>query len=393
MFSIDQTRKPILYFILLYALTYMGNAVYNTFIPVYLSQKGFVNSAIGVLLALGPFVSIIAQPVWGAVTDRVKVKNSVLKLLLLGSAVTVMFYTVSDRFLYLFVVIAIFTSFQTPINSLNDAIALEYVDAHGFKFGPIRLAGAIGFGVMSVIAGVVANRYINNIFLLYFVLYMFALLSAFRLPKVAGHQAGRKKVSPLALLKNRKIVLLMVLSLIVQTTLGYYYSFFPIYYRQLGASSTLLGLATFIASASEIPFLVFADRILKKIRVEYILVASSLLMALRWLLVFLAPNKDVILLVQLLHGCNFIVFNFSLAIYINQHVPMELKASGQALSGLVSYGLSRIAGSMLGGVLSDAFGLSRMFLYNAYIAAAAAVFFGFVFIREARSGPAVKPVA
>lgn len=381
MVYVERTKYPY-YFIILYALTYMGNAVYGTFISLYLDNIGFDKSAIGVLLSLGPFVAIVAQPIWGAAGDRVKYKNTLLKILILGSSITIILFTASNSFYYLFFIISLFTFFQTSVNPISDVITLEYLDTAKFKFGYIRMAGTLGFALMSVIAGSIANQNISSIFPLYFTIYMLSLISVFLLPKIKGHQSGSKRVSPFTVFKNKKFLLLMGLTLVVQATLGFYYSFFPIYYKQLGADSSFLGYAMLISSLSEIPFLFFADKILKKIGVEYTLVASSILMAIRWLLLHSITNIYAILFVQLFHGTNFIVFSFSLATYINNKIPKELKASGQAMNGLVSIGMSRIIGSMLGGVLSEAFGTKNMFLYNSVITAVTAIVFCFIFLRE-----------
>lgn len=379
-------RRYFLLFILLYALIYMGNAVYGTFIPVYLNHIGLSNAAVGLLLALGPFVAMFAQPAWGLAADRVRAKNTVLKLLFLGSAATVMLYPVSHSFLYLLLAFALFPCFQTSISPVSDAVTLEYLDASHRKFGHIRMAGTLGYAVMSVIAGVVASRYIDGIFPLYFVIYLLGTLVVFRLPKIRGHQSETKKVSPLLMLRNKPFMLLMALNLVVQTTLGYYYSFFPIYFKQLGAGSTILGWSALISSVSEVPFLLFADRILKKVGVRKTLVASSVLMAIRWLLMFCITDPYLMLAVQLLHGTNFIVFSFSLAVYINDKMPKELKASGQAMSGIVTFGLSRILGSIFGGLFSDSLGLRRMFGINAAVVAVSALLFGLIFYRNARAG-------
>ena len=79
-------RVPV-YFLSLYALLYMSNAIFGTFLPIYLDHVGYSSTAIGSLLALGPFVAIIAQPFWGIAGDRAKTKNNILKILVLGSVI------------------------------------------------------------------------------------------------------------------------------------------------------------------------------------------------------------------------------------------------------------------------------------------------------------------
>jgi PPP family 3-phenylpropionic acid transporter len=140
-----------------------------------------------------------------------------------------------------------------------------------------------------------------------------------------------------------------------------------------------------ISSLSEIPFLLFAQRILRRIRIPHILLISSLAAALRWFSFYFTDNPIWVLPAQILHGLIFIVLSVTLAMYINQEVPKELKASGQTFHGLLSVGVARIIGSFVGGFASAAFGMRNVFLYNAWIALACGVVIVMVAVREKRS--------
>jgi|GEM_PF-6967934 len=234
-------------FFALYAATYMTNAVYGTFMPVYLKNLGFNDIQMGSLLALAHFIAIAAQPVWGTAGDRAKTKNFILNILLSGGAATILLYPLSSlfgkleyKFAYMFAIMSVFTFFQTSVNPLSDAITLEFIDTKGWKFGPIRMSGTLGFAVMSVIAGIVAKMNLEAIFALYFLISITAVIVTSGLPGVKGHQSRGNKVPMWLLFKNRELVLLMGINLVVQTTLGFYYSFFPKYYTSdLGADNVL----------------------------------------------------------------------------------------------------------------------------------------------------------
>jgi MFS transporter, PPP family, 3-phenylpropionic acid transporter len=368
-------------FLMLYAFTYMCNAIYNTFIPVYLDHLGFTRVSIGTLLAIGPFVALIAQPIWGIAGDRASTKNIILKALLIGSAIAVIMYPISSNYYYLIVIISTFTFFQTSINPISDAITLEYLETNRWKFGPIRMGGTIGYAIMSVLAGLIARQNINNIFILFSLVAVFAFISSFRLPPIKGHQSGGNKVAIWELFKNRELVILMTFSFIVQITMGFYYSFFPIYYRQLGADNSMLGWAMFISAICEVPFLLFANKILNKLGTKLTLVVSATVIAIRWLLLYSVGNTYFILGISMLHGFSFVVLTYCMATYINKEVPKELRASGQTTNGLISFGLSRILGSIFGGILSDMFGIRQVFLYVSLLDFAAIAVFGIIFIR------------
>ncbi|SHE93202.1 MFS transporter, PPP family, 3-phenylpropionic acid transporter [Thermoanaerobacter uzonensis DSM 18761] len=370
------------FFIIFYAVFFMGGAIYGTFVPVYLDYIGYSKSEIGILMSLGPFVAIIAQPFWGITSDRARSKNFVLQILFLASIFTMALFPLSRNFYYLIAVITLFTFFQTSTGPISDAITLEYLSETNQKFGPIRMAGTIGYAVMSVIAGWFVQRYIGSIFILNIVVLFLAFMIVFKLPVVKGHQFGKEKVSIWKLFSDKNLVLLMVFNFLVQITLGFYYTYFPIYFRQIGGNNELLGWAYFISAMSEIPFLLYADKILEKIGTRGALIGASFVAAIRWLIISLFQNAYLVLPFQLLHGLIFIVLYYSMATYINQEVPKELRASGQTMNNLIGMGISRIVGSLLGGFLSDAYGIKAVFFYNSLLAFAIGLIFGYIFFRK-----------
>lgn len=352
-------------FLLVYGLFFMTNAVFGTFLPVYLNHAGYSSSRVGSILAIGPFVTILAQPIWGTAGDRAKAKNSVLKVLLLGSAISVALFRFSTNYFYLAAIMAVVTFFQCSVNPLMDAITLEYTEKSRWRFSSIRMAGTIGYAFMSILAGIYAKKNIDGIFGLYFLIAMLVFAAVFLLPSVQGHQSKGKKISFLQLLKNYDLVLLLAYATILQLTLQFFYSFFGIYFKGMGGDNGLLGWAMFLSAIFEVPFLLFANRIISKIGTKYALVLSGCAMAVRWTLLRFITAPQWILPVQLLHGLSFIVISYSMAMYINEKVPPELKASGQAMFGFLGMGAARIVSTLLGGYFSDLFGIRQIFLFNA----------------------------
>ena len=382
--GVKSTRVYLL-FLCLYAVSYMGNAVYGTFMPVYLKNIGLSQTSIATLLSFGPLIAVLAQPLWGSIGDRAKSKNSVLQILSLGSAFSILLLPFSHQYLYLLLIVCLITFFQTSINPLSDAITLEHLARTKWNFGPIRLAGTIGFALMSVAFGIVAKENINSIYIVYSLVMLLTLVICTLLPKIKGHQSNTNKVSLLVLLKNRKLMLFVLLNFIVQITLGYYYAFFPIYFNQLGADNGLLGWSMLFASLSELPFLLFGHKIIERFSIPVVLVGTAFFAGLRWLLLYFVHNPYLVLPIQLLHGAIFIVLSVTLAIYINQEVPKELKASGQTMNGLISLGLARIIGSMAGGIASEYVGMREVFLYNSFVAFITFIVFIFVFLKESKA--------
>ena len=82
-------------------------------------------------------------------------------------------------------------------------------------------------------------------------LMLFALLASFLL---GGEKRPREKVRPLRLLKDRRLLCLLLFVLPAQATMGYFYAFFPTRFLELpGATGALLGWANLISALAEVP--------------------------------------------------------------------------------------------------------------------------------------------
>ncbi|MBW7455188.1 MFS transporter [Paenibacillus sepulcri] len=368
------------YFLFFYVFIYMSNAVYGTFIPLYFQHVGFSQSQIGTLLSLGPLIAILAQPVWGTLSDRARTKNSILLLLIAGSGISMLLYPLSNHFVYLLIMICLFTFFQTSIFAVSDAVTLEVLDKRKRgNYSHIRLGGTVGYAIMSILFGLIAQKRIDLMFGIYAAILAVCFLLVLRFPAIEGHQSKGRKMRVWVLLKNRKLVVYMAANFVLQITLGYYYGFFPLYFKELGGSSAWLGWSMVISSLSEIPFLLLSNRIFKHVKIPYILMGAGAAAALRWYLFSVIQNPYWTLPVQVLHGLIFIVLSVTMVTVINKEVPNELKASGQTFNGLLSLGIARIIGSIAGGVASEAFGMRSVFFYNFIVALVCIVVFSAVF--------------
>ncbi|WNR47045.1 MFS transporter [Paenibacillus roseipurpureus] len=379
-------------FLLFYALIYMGNAVYGTFMPVYLNNAKFSQEQIGILLSFGPLIAMIGQPIWGALGDRAKTKNRVLTLLLIGSGVSMLFLPLSTQFVFVMAMLCLFTFFQTSIFALSDAITLEELDRRPtWNFGWIRLGGTVGFALMSLIFGLVAKKHIDTMFLVYAGTMAAALVCLWRFPPAVGRVTNVMEKKFRELFHNGKLMFYLSINFIIQITLGYYYAFFPIYMKELGGDSALLGWSMVISSMSELPFLLFSAKIFKRVPISVLLLMAGLASSLRWYLFSQIYDPHWLLPVQVLHGAIFIVLSVTLATFINREVPPEWKASGQTLNGLLSLGAARIIGSFLGGILSAAYGMRQVFLYSSGVSLTCVVVFGgMILLRRKRSGVGIE---
>ena len=342
---------------------YMANAIYQGYASKYFESAGMTTAQLSVILAATPIISIFAQPMWGAAGDRARSRNRVLRALILISAVMVLMYRVSSAFWWLLPVSCLFSAAYTSIQPMGDSIILEALTPENQPFGPIRLMGCLSFAVMNLVWGqFLAPERMSLVVYGTSVMLVILLLVTRVLPVTAGHQADTgRKMNMTAILKMKHMRGLFTLMMLLQLTMGYFYSFFSIHFTSLpGGTNGLLGVCYFISALSEVPFLLNADRLYKRLGVGKLMSISALAVTLRWILLASTGSAYVAMASQLLHSWGFIVMTVSMSKYINDTIPDELKASGQMLIAVVGFGIARAFGILGGGLVASAMGSIQM---------------------------------
>ena len=354
------------------AAYYAVTSVYQNYISKYFGAQGLTDIEIGVLMAAPPLISLIAQPVWGTLGDRSRSKTAVFRLMYLASAVLILSYLISSSFWYLLIAVTAYSFFFTALQPMNDTVALEGLE--GAPFGPVRIAGTMSFAILSPLAGAIIGERWNLSIWMTGGLLIVAAMVTFLLPPVPGHQSesGHKKMKFTELFKQKELMLLLGFVMPLQISMGYFYTYFSLHFTELeGANSTLLGLCFTISSAAEIPFLLFSNRLYNRFGAGKLLITAGIAVTIRWILLGTLTNVYAVMATQLFHGWGFIVMTVTMAYYVNDHVPAELKASGQMLLGIVGFGFARAIGNLGGAAFINLFGRQGTFYVSAVLSGVA----------------------
>ena len=373
----QSTRYP-WHFGLYFITYYLTTSVYNNFMGVYFQSLGLTTGHIAMLMAAIPMVSIFAQPMWGGLSDRMHSKRLLLCLLAIGSMIVMLLFRVSNNFYYLFAMMALFSALFPAIQPLGDSIVLEALMEGRRPFGPLRLLGCLGFSISSLLVGRFLEGRMNWAIYMTAIYLSLLAMSAWALPNIAGHQReSEDKVGIFSLMKDEKLRNLLIFVTLLQITMGYFYSFFSVHFVELpGGTSGLLGMCYLISALSEVPFLLFSDRLFEKLGAGKLLCISAAVLTTRWFVLGSTGNVWVVMVSQVLHGGCFIVLTVALSKYISFTVPEALRSRGQMLLAVLGFGIARMVGSLGGGALAEAIGIQRGFFVPSVVAALALLYFG-----------------
>lgn len=363
------------------ALIYGLTALYYNFIQIYIGGY-HPDSITGILLAIGPLVSIFGPVVWGIFADKAKSKNTVLAVATVGSAVFYFALMLNQSFIYLAVMLAMCMFFMSPLGSLVDVITLEYATENGKQYGFLRVIGSVGFGLVAFVLSAFTEKNINIIFYAYVIMTVFSVVFVLSSPKIAGHGSEKKKLNIAHLFKDRKFLVLVFFVFISQFAWSYYLNFFPDHLiNTLGQNHEIWGINVFLTLLGEIPFFLAFGKLFEKFSLKILLLVSLLSTVLRYICLAFITNVPMLLIIGCITGLSVTVFVYCATYYIGKYVAPEIKASANSLLYCVGYGIARVLASLLSGYMNTYLGYTNSMLVCTLLTLVGLVVFFFTFAR------------
>lgn len=370
----------------LFFIVYFFSIGITTYSGRFYGDIGLNDSQIGLIAALSAFVSLFAQPVWGTLSDRVKYKKRLLVFALLCAAgLALLVQPVTFSFLPLLVVLIVMNTFTLPILPIGNAIALEYTREHGHDFGPVRLMGTLGYQIIILVSGFIFATSLKGLYNGYAILLVASALIALMLPPVAGHQHGKEKANFTVFFKDKNLVLLFALGFIAHMSSQFYLTFFSKHLGELGISTTTTGIITTLSVSLEIPFLIFGDKLLRKMSIWKWMWIGLIVNGFRMIALSVVTSPSLIVATQILSVAQLGCFEFFPAIYLSRAVAPELRGSAQSTYNLLSGCTSRIIGSLVGGFVAQATSIGNMFAINGSMLLIAAVVLTVPLLKRAKT--------
>ena len=360
----NEKRLPWVFYGYYFAM-FMGMAIFNSFFAAFFTRAGMSSVQLGLLFGLAPLAGLLFQPIWGNLADRAKTKNRILMSAIGGVMFSVLvFYgigmffhgTQSGRLILLSAAMILFTVFNNALVPLQDTITLDYIVRNGGQYGPARMSGTLGYAFMALVAGLLLTRFPNSVFIIYFIVLCIIMLAASRLPKAQGYRERDEKGSVFEVLRDKEILLLLLLVLVQYIALSFGHTFLGPYMLSLGGNDAMIGIANMVQALTEIPFHIrWGRKLMKKFGVHKCLIFSAFVGALRWFLTAISRSPLLLIIATGLEGVMLVPMIVLVVEFINERMPKRLKATGQTAITLFSVVLPRTIGNIGGGALVGLF--------------------------------------
>lgn len=347
------------------------------YMSLYFSEKGFSNTAVGFILSLGAFVSVIAQPAMGMFNDRMRNPRIVLMASVLLAPIIGLGFSFSESLGVVIAINVLFAWFQSSSPPLADAIAVEMGNREGFSFGSVRLWGALSYSLGTFLTGFIYAKYgYDNIFIYFLAVSLLVFMMLFWFPssKPAHHQTTLFEQAK-EVVRNKPFLFFLGVSMITAISTATSFSFLPIYFKELGFDKGLLGTAYAVAALIEVPMFWVATILCRKIGRFNLLSLSAAIYGLKCLLLYAVHDVYLTLGAQLLDGISFAFAAGTAVEVVERFASAKTKATFQTIYAAVTWGLGGIFGNAAGGVIADGTGTPFLFLILFVLSATAAALF------------------
>jgi PPP family 3-phenylpropionic acid transporter len=336
--------------VLLYAAMYAAYGVASPFLPAFVNQRGVTPDELGMVLAAGTAIRLVAAPAAGRVGDRLHALRIVLVVCIAAAAAATLGY-LSARGLWAFLLLTLLhAAFLAPMTVLADALALGSSRHERFEYGWVRGTGSAAFIAGTLVSGQLVGGFgLVAIIWSQALLLALAGLAATRVPELALKTRPESGGRVADLLRVPLFGFLLLAAALILGSHAMHDAFAVIRWSAAGLTPASASALWSLAVVAEVVvFFVIGPALITRLTPAGAIALAALAGVVRWAVMAQTTALLALALVQPLHGLTFALFHLSCMRLIGRIVPAGLEGTAQALyatgAGAATAGLTFLSG-------------------------------------------------
>ncbi len=385
--------KSVIY-ALLQGFYWMGLGVTVGYCAVFLQGRGYSNSQLGLVMALGYIISLILSPSLASLVDsarRVTVFHVSWILLSVQALAVLCLILIPGQGALVSGLYMLYIAACISGNPMLTQLSFELNRA-----GPVvNYAAARGFGSVFYALGVLLLGFLADqlgSFILPYAGLVILLLQAAALAPLSlqagapaiSYSAGEKKAGVSLgrfVRENRRFCLLLLGTALIYFTHNLTNNYLINVVRHVGGGTASLGVLSCFMAALEFPVMLLYNRATKRFRCGAVLRFSLVFFSIKALAIALAGSMAGLYAAHLLQIFSFALFTPTMVRYVNLHISGADSAKGQSLAYSMST-LGSVFASFLGGIMFDRISVSAVLFVGLAVSAAGALLCQFCIEKE-----------
>lgn len=371
-------KGPTFQYSVLQAGYFMDCLVITNFAAVFLAGRGCTTKEIGFVTSISALVSCVLSQLFGTLADKsdhvpLKYYLIVIMSVCTASFLGLQFLPHSVLPTMMFYITAF--SLQSALSPLITSLCLQFTNnGYDLNFGFARSIGSLGYALMALVMGKVTELMESEIIVPIFIsIYMLLIIFLIFFPVpvkddhahvIAGNALIQEKPSTMKefIHRYKRFIVLnlsFVLFWFMNNLLGTYMIYFV---KELGGSTSDVGLTLFVMAFSEIPAVMFGSNIMARIGSVKMLRIAMFGGLLKAVLFFLAGSLNFWIWLNVTHLLMSGFYQVSAVYYVYSIVGKKDLVKGQTLMAVATSGICPMISNYLGGVMIDVLPL-RMILF------------------------------
>jgi len=351
---------------LLFLTLFIAMGSFLPFVNLFYVHRHLTGTEIGILGTISSLAALCMAPVWGRFSDSAENPRRLLQLTIAGSAVVFFIMSLQTSFLFIALFVGAEALLGSGAESLRNAQAVIVAEQANAGYGSIRLWGSLGWAIAAPISGWIIQRtgiqaifYIYAAAMLASVLVLLLITTPGRRLEIPGEVTTTVKLSMFQVArevwKNRELMGLIVASVVMwAATNGT--KFESVYMAQLGAKESVIGWVNTVAGLTEIPFMILADKFVRRRGPVPGLILAFSLNALSMVFLLVYPSIAAFFVMKIIFGIANSFYIVSFIPFIVKRAPAQQSATMLALYSTTLLSLVNILMSPVSGFLFDVIG-------------------------------------
>jgi MFS transporter, PPP family, 3-phenylpropionic acid transporter len=359
--SQPNSRRGLIVVWLMYFFYFGAIGLYFPFLNIFYLQNGLTGTEIGLVNTCGAAVGVLFASLWGYLGDRVRSP----RLLLAIGALVCSLILQANPFVHGFWPYLLLNSASGLINAglvpLIDNLTLGLLGNRSEEYGRYRMGGSVGYILTTAFAGLVYQRVGLQWMFLCFGLFMIGfIISALLLPPATAHPENQEHKGIGNMIRQPVWLIFAAAVFLTWIAASGMLSYLGVAIKSLGGDDGLVGLCVSLGALTEIPFMLFSGRWIRRFGTSKVLWFAVITYAARMVLYAVMPVPTWAIFIGMLNGPTYVLFWSSAVNYARQLAPAGYQATAQGLMGSVT-NLAGVVSALFCGYLFEQAGARGMF--------------------------------
>jgi MFS transporter, PPP family, 3-phenylpropionic acid transporter len=342
------------------------------FVNLFYVSLGLSGTQIGTIGSVSAIVGLIVSPILvSEIKKRPQARGILQASLMLGA---IFYFLLGQQTVFLTIIVIIF--FQSLVGAgiipASDAMAVHISEEAGTGYGSVRVWASVGWILVVPISGWLIERFgfeagFLGVSLMWLTSALLTLLIQpryFVSPRLPGQGTSNLRTAFQHIARDRTLIGYAI-ALVFMGFLNYgVLQFENVFLSELGASKLLISFAGILSAIVELPFMVYADRYVRRVGAHRVILFAITLLLLQRAAVLLFPTIAAIMIVRFIGGVSFSFMTIASVFLISSRTDPGETGTVLAIYTVTLAGLVSVLAAPISGTIFDAIGARWLYAFS-----------------------------